>query len=94
MSKEHNHVCKICGESYYACDNCPEVKDFAPWRVLCDTQEHYRVFLILNMFKNEIISKVEAKEQLLELGVNHKYAQELPKFIKDILLDILNVKNK
>ena len=64
MSAELNAICSICGEKYHVCHSCLEQKSFKPWRVITDTVEHYKIFLVINDFTNKVITKNEAKTKL------------------------------
>ncbi|MEG1502114.1 MAG: hypothetical protein RR370_01855 [Synergistaceae bacterium] len=92
MSKDPNHTCKVCGNSYYACDSCADVKDFAPWRTICDTEKHYRIFNIIMMVKNEILSECEAKEQLIEMGITNEEILTFTSGVKNAMQSILSSK--
>lgn len=70
MAKEFlDHQCIICGTSYHACDSCRQIKTYTPWRMLCDTFEHYQVYLVIREWQEGLIKKDEAQRKLKELGV-------------------------
>ena len=61
MNKKHNHSCKICGKTYYACPKCDELQN---WRAFCDTSEHYQIFQILLLYGRNLIPVSEAAAML------------------------------
>lgn len=65
-----NHWCVVCGKGYHACDSCNKEKSFTPWRVLTDTIEHYKIFMILKNFNNQLISKERAQELLFPMNLS------------------------
>ena len=70
MSKEFlDHQCIICGTAYHACDSCRQITAYTPWRTLCDTFEHYQVYLVLREWQEGWLTKDEAQKKLKGLGV-------------------------
>lgn len=70
MSKKNlNHKCIICGEEYHSCDTCERIKSFTPWRSICDTFNHYSIYLTIKSFEAGFITKDEAQDELKRLGV-------------------------
>lgn len=84
-----NHACLICGEKYYACDSCLEVKSFTPWRVITDTQQHYQIYFTIKSYQEKLINKAEAREELINIGVTAEEAQSYKEGVKNLVLDIL-----
>ena len=84
-----NHACLICGEEYYACDSCLEVKSFTPWRVITDTQQHYQIYFTIKSYQEKLINKAEAREELTNIGVTAEEAQSYKEGVKNLVLDIL-----
>ena len=39
----HNHTCVICGNTYYACNDCDQ-KQMITWRSLCCSPSHFQVY--------------------------------------------------
>ena len=66
MSKELNATCSICGKRYFVCSTCRSVKTVKPWRTITDTIECYKIYMIVHNYKNNAISKEEARKQLKE----------------------------
>ena len=89
MEKDLNHECIICGVKYHHCDSCNQMSTFTPWRVICDTSEHYQTFMVIKDYQSNIITKDEAKEQLDIIGVTVNDIESFKDSVKDILHDIL-----
>lgn len=64
MAEQPNAICDICGKPYVVCATCRETISYKPWRTICDTAEHYKIYMIIHQYKNKVISKDEAKEML------------------------------
>lgn len=41
-----NHVCKVCGTKYYACDYCRQQHNFVPWRDVACSIECYKEYIL------------------------------------------------
>ena len=68
-SKVLDHKCIICGTAYHACDSCREITTYTPWRMLCDTFDHYQVYLTIREWQEGWLTKNEAKKKLKVLGI-------------------------
>ena len=83
--QKNNHICKICGAEYYACDGCDTRKT---WRSFCDLPEHYQVYQILLMYSRKMISADEATETLEANGIlpdtAHGFTSEKIEQIREI----------
>ena len=84
-SQKPTHWCRICGSEYSACDNCAEVRDINPWRSICDTQQHYKVFMIVKMFSDGVMNKTEANDALKHIGVTEKQINTFIPAVKEKL---------
>jgi len=89
MGKELNHECIICGVKYHHCDSCNQISTFTPWRVICDTSEHYQIYMIILDYQSNRITKEEAKEQLDVVGITINDIGSFKDSVKSILNDIL-----
>jgi len=58
------YKCKICGNEYEYCPSCKNIKSFHSWRRYADTQNCYKIFMILRDSALKNISANEAKLQL------------------------------
>ena len=65
MQNNYNFVrCKVCGRLYKACKNCEEGRGMGSWRAVCDTAEHYKIYLTAHAFELGNITAEEALAQL------------------------------
>ncbi|MGF6375116.1 hypothetical protein M2140_000150 [Clostridiales Family XIII bacterium PM5-7] len=86
MKKEKlDHKCVICGTMYHSCDNCQQIKTYTPWRSLCDTFDHYQVWLSIRSYQDGLDSLEETIANLERAGVNKKSYADWPQGVKDIL---------
>lgn len=69
MSKKKTTCC-VCGSEYEVCHFCPEVANFTPWRRICDTTQHYQIYLVLSEYSGKVLSRTDARKQLERLNVN------------------------
>ena len=69
MATQLTHKCIICGTRYHSCDTCERIRTYTPWRSICDSFEHYKVYLALRAYDEGFNSKEETKEALENLGV-------------------------
>lgn len=67
MSQTPNHECQICGEKYYACDNC--TKSGKPRSVSC-SPKCYAIYLALTESRLNIIDKETSIKEFDRLGIN------------------------
>ena len=72
--KKINHWCVLCGAGYHSCDLCSKTTAFTPWRTLTDTLEHFRIFMVLKDYNNQIIDREHAKELLSALDLRPQTA--------------------
>lgn len=69
MDKELNHKCIICGEMYHACDNCNNIRSYTPWRRICDTFNHYQVYMAIRTYQEGLDSIENIQKDLADIGV-------------------------
>ena len=69
MQKQNFLKCIICGKSYRGCRTCRGRSEYAPWRNVCDTPQHYQVYRVIQDLDVKILSKSEAKEMLENIGI-------------------------
>ncbi|MEF9983691.1 MAG: hypothetical protein RR806_03135 [Oscillospiraceae bacterium] len=94
MAEELNHKCIICDTDYHCCNDCGNMKSFTPWRTICDTTEHYQIFMVLYELDNNFISKEEASDQLESIGITPENILHLKQSVQDVIMDIFaNSKN-
>lgn len=89
---EYNHFCKICGKGYNACDTCVNQKDYAAWRAIACTQDHFQAYMVLYEYGNGTLKKADAKEMLSKVDIEgwEGYAAHN----KDIIAEILSEDEK
>lgn len=94
MSKKINHWCVVCGKGYHACDSCDEMQSFTPWRKMTDTPEHYKIFLLVKQYNNNLISKAEAKTMLANINISDidTLKDDVKKVLNEILAEDVAVK--
>ena len=91
-NKKHNSFCAICGKSYYYCNSCKDTAHLYPYKILTDTSEHYKVFMIIRGYSNGLYTKEETKEKLNNVDISD--LETYKENIRDIIKDILKVDNK
>lgn len=84
--------CKICGVEYDVCAFCPNTANITPWRRLCDTSEHFKLFMLLSDYSGKVITKEYAKEMLNELGVTAESVSSFREPVKNMVYEILDFK--
>lgn len=89
---ENNHECVICGNGYYACNKCDKINS---WRRYVDTPSCYQLFLIIEEYMHEVISKAEARKLLANIGITFKTLkkEDYKESVYNVLADITNFKN-
>lgn len=88
MSEKINAYCDICGCGYHICRSCQDITSFTPWRVITDTREHYKIFLVLSEY-NQTKNKEIAKEALstCDLSELESFNDNIKRTIKEIMTD-------
>ena len=66
---DYNHFCKICGKGYNACDTCINQKNYAAWRAIACTQDHFQVYMVLYEYGNGTLEKADAKGMLSKVNI-------------------------
>lgn len=89
---ENNHECVICGNGYYACNKCDKINS---WRRYVDTPSCYQLFLIIEEYMHEVISKAEARKLLANIGITFKTSkkEDYKESVYNVLADITNSQN-
>ena len=82
--------CRACGKKYKVCPTCADVKTYTPWRTICCTAEHYKIWLIAEQYKKGIISIDSASEQLHTVLQKEDEVSVMIPAVQDILHDILD----
>lgn len=80
--------CILCGKEYETC-NCSSDLTNRAWKIICDTSEHYQIYLILNDYKYKNIDKQTAKNLLnnFDLSNYKEFNKSAVKLITSILTE-------
>lgn len=84
-NKKWNHICKVCGTKYWACNDCSS-KVFQSWRAVACCAEHYQVYMMLWEYDNGTVEKQTVKDLLIDNGVED-WVNESPS--KEIINKVL-----
>lgn len=80
-------ICPICGQEFDGCRTCRQ-HDLASWKTVCDTENHFNIFVILHKYNVlKKTTKEQAKKELLECDVTGY--ETFPKSVKASIEDIL-----
>lgn len=88
MSEKYNAICDICGKPYKICKSCQDITSFTPWRIITDTREHYKIFLILSEY-NQTKNKENARNGLstCDLSELESFTENTKKMIQEIMTE-------
>ena len=86
MNKNNNVKCIICGKGYHLCRSCKDKLAIAPYKLLTDTSEHYKVYQVINGYRGKVYTKAEAKEVLKNIDTSDKetYLDSVKKILSEI----------
>lgn len=81
--------CWICGTEYKYCEKCDPLHS---WKTMACTRNHYQIVMILDEYRNGVISAKEATEKFKNVGITFnsnfsEYLPEIAKLIKKIISD-------
>lgn len=87
MANKNNATCSICDGEYHLCLSCHDSMRLAPWKIHCDTAEHYKVFQIIRGFSTGVYTKEDAREKFQNVNLDdiETFRPHIKKIIKDIL---------
>lgn len=98
MNENLNGTCRLCGAKYHRCDHCDELKHvFTSWKMISETEEHYKIFCILRNYSLGKIKKEEAAKQLSAYNlsdVDNWTNEANKKLIKEVMETTRVVKSK
>lgn len=88
MSEYLNATCDICGSRYHICRSCENIESFSPWRVITDTVDHYKIFLVLSEY-TKTKNKEQAKKELGTCNLKDKdtFVPHIKAAIEEILAE-------
>ena len=90
MSNKANHHCIVCGRAYHACDNCMQIKTYTPWRAVCDSWDHYQIYMLLRSFQMGLEDTPQILSSLKRLGVSETSYADWPEGTKKLLNQIFS----
>lgn len=95
MSEVLNATCSICGKKYHLCRTCQHIESFKPWRTVCDSLQHYAIYLVLAEYAQKK-DKNKARTELLKCDLTDykSFDPEKVKVIDEILKEDKPVKTK
>lgn len=88
MQKSTNAICAICGNGYYICMKCNDLRNLNPWKLHTDTIEHYKIYQVIHGYSTGVYTKKEAKEKLKNIDLSD--INNLRANIKSTIFDIMN----
>ena len=80
-------ICPVCGNSFDGCYSC-EKHELTSWKTICDTENHFNIFIILHKYNvTKKITKEKAKELLLKCNLTgyENFQKNIAESIKNIL---------
>ncbi len=63
-----NRICKTCGKAYYYCPTC-DFEKRPTWFAMWDSEKCKDMFMLLSAESMNKVSTIDAKKQLLDMGV-------------------------
>lgn len=86
MPKKPNAVCAICGQKYYVCNACKHTKDLSSWRIIADTADCYKIYMIVHHYTNGSITKETAQKQLEQCSLPKTFQPHIQAVIDEVTL--------
>lgn len=79
-------ICIVCGNEYDTCA-CKSDERIGSWKKVCDTDNHYQIYLVINDYCYGNITKTKAKSMLGKLDVTgwEDFIPSVSKVIGEIL---------
>lgn len=85
-------TCFLCGKEYDVCKYCSRTKKYTPWRMMCDTADHFKIYMIVKSLRDEAITVSEAREQLDNAGLKAEDIKEFIPSVQETLAPLYEVK--
>lgn len=84
--------CRICGKEYEVCPTCAEVKQYTPYRIICDTPKHFQLYTLIREYREGVVTPLEAKRELEQIGVSKAELKTLIQSVQDFVKEVRAVK--
>lgn len=81
--------CRVCGKEYDVCPTCASVRTYTPWRTICDTSQHYQIWVIVDQYKKGVIGKTAARKMLQRVRIKVGDAKGYIPAVRDMIQEIL-----
>lgn len=90
--KDINSYCVICGEGYHCCISCDDQKTTS-WRLITDTMNHFKIYMILCDYRDKKITKEDAKKLLNQTDISgwKNFKDGTKSLIEEILAEKVEV---
>lgn len=79
--------CPVCGQLFDGCNTC-EKNSITSWKTICDTENHFNIYIILHRYNvTKKITKEQAREFLLKCDLTgyENFQKNVVENIKNIL---------
>ena len=90
--------CCVCGKEYEVCTSCQNIKNLNPWRTICDTEEHYQVYVVVKDYNTKKITANDAKTMLenvnFDVNTISEYKDNVQKSLREIFRTRVNKKSE
>lgn len=68
----HERTCEICSSTYSYCPNCNDYADKPRWMFLFDSENCKNIYDVVNAYRTNALTAVQAKEKLDTLEIPDK----------------------
>ena len=85
MANKPNHTCAVCGRQYYACRSCDKRNT---WKSVCDTPQHYQVYITVVQYKRGLIDKETARMYFDRISVTREEMSRFVDGVRDVIGEV------
>lgn len=85
--------CCVCGKEYEVCTSCQNIQNINPWRTICDTKEHYQVYVVVKDYNTKNITSAKAKEMLENINFDVNSISEYKANVQKSLKEIFHIRS-